>query len=441
MDQETADRTLRKLRALNPKRQRVALIALVAMMLMFFILVIWDVMSKVAEKSHASWSRVNQAMDRGNLSDALKMAQELTQKTPKYPGAYGALGSVCFQMGDFAAAEEHYVRACEMLPSETYRDYLRSVRLARAASTNAATTAETDERYTIETHATPVTHLSGQDQKGVTENGLFKLDSYAGSVWRLDTNGFRRIAVRDLVSQKSDTEWQERQVFKRLDAIKIPEINFRQESLSNVVAFLQNQIKQLDATIAAGSQEFIRLRYIDFPFLTPPITFIAREVSALEALKTITDIAALEYRLEVDHILITSPPSRDGEVVSRIYEVSPVLRDRLRGTTINNVLSELGFDLEPWTELKYSPELDIIIAGTSDWEHLRLQELLVLTDLARQWPGRFRLVSRVYNENPVLLLLDGKTGQTWFYQAVVMKDGSRQESFDLVQSNWYQEKE
>lgn len=301
--------------------------------------------------------------------------------------------------------------------------------------------AEEAERYTIQTHTVSVTDVTGDNKPVRSEDALFKLDSHLGSVWRMDTNAFRLIAVRDLVSQKGFTEWQEKQCLKRLDAIKIPEVDFRQDSFSNAIAFLQKQIKQLDPMIATGSHDFLRLRYVGADDAVPLITFTAREISALETLNILTQVANMKYRLEDNHVVITPWYDGGGPVTVHTYEVSPSLRARLYGTTISNVLSELGFDMKPWTGLKYSPELDIIVAGTTYSEHQRFQELLYLTDLARQWPGRFRLVSRQHAGSHRLFLLDGKTGQTWLYRATVRKNGKRAESFDLLQTTWYPERE
>ena len=321
------------------------------------------------------------------------------------------------------------------------RDRMKTRIILAALLLAGSAVAEEAERYTIQAYTVSVIDLAGDNKPVRSEDAIFKLDSQLGSVWRMDTNAFQRIPVRDLVSQKGFSEWQEKQFLKRLDAVKIPEIDFRQESFSNAVAFLQAQIKRLDPTIAAGSDAFLRLKYVGSDDSIPLITFTARDISALETLKILTQISNMKYRVEDDHIVITPWFGGGGPVTFHTYQVSPSLRERLHGTTISNVLSELGFDMKPWTRLKYSPELDIIVAGTTYSEHQRFQELLYLTDLARQWPGRFRLVSRQHAGSHRLFLLDGKTGQTWLYRATIGKNGKKAESFDLLQTTWYPERE
>ena len=142
MDQETADEILKELRAQNPKRLRVPLAMLGVMLLFFISLVIWDVMPKGTKHDEASWTRVNQAMDNGNLTEALQVAQELMRRTPNYPGGYAALASIYFQMGNLREAEKYYTRAYELLPSEEFKEYLQKVRLVRGALTNESVSSE-----------------------------------------------------------------------------------------------------------------------------------------------------------------------------------------------------------------------------------------------------------------------------------------------------------
>ncbi len=295
---------------------------------------------------------------------------------------------------------------------------------------------EESDRYTIQTHSVSVTRLTGSDKTVEAEDALFKVDSQLGSVWRLGTNAFRRILVRDLVSQKSFTDWQQKQFLKRLDAIMIPEIDFRQASFSDSIDFMQKQIRELDSTIAAGSDEFLRIRYIKMDTSRIQINFTAQGISALETLNILMDLVRMQYRLEDGEIVITPLSSGGGEVIVRTYEVIPSLRERLHGTTISKVLSGVGFDLAPGTGVTYSPELDIIRAATTYQGHQQLQELLYRTGLARLWPGRFRLLSRAHGGKHLLFLLDEKTGETWIYGATVNPDGGRKESFDLLQTNW-----
>ena len=291
--------------------------------------------------------------------------------------------------------------------------------------------AEEAGRFMIEAHTVSVTDLADAGKPVLSEEAIFKLDSHLGSVWRMETNTFQRISVRDLVSQKAFHEQKQKQFLERLDAIRIPEIAFRNESFSNAIAFLEAQIRRLDPTMAEGPAPLLRWKYDTSIGSPPPVLLEAQNITALESLKLLADICGMKYRVEDGCIVLT--PIRDDEaLILRTYQVSPELRLRTHGTTISNILSEIGFEVKEYCSLTYSPALDMLIFSAPSTEHERLQALLGTADLIRQTPGRFRLVSRQYAGRHLLFLLDGRTGDTWLYRATLRKNGRREESFDLL---------
>lgn len=296
---------------------------------------------------------------------------------------------------------------------------------------NAAVLAETTERYTITTHAVSVEYITDQTPKNEVEEALFKLDSDAGSVWRYDTNGFARVPDRDLVSPQGYAK----QLIKRLDAILIPEINFRGESISNVFAVLQKEILRRDPTIYAGPGHFLRLSGHYGSDASPQtVTFSARRISAMEALKIITGAYGMSYVFRNDYLYIIPAVTEVGQNTFRTYAISPLLSERLHGASFSNVLANLGFNMKVSTVVNYSPELDIVTVEGTYWEHERFQELLFSADLtpARDDAVRFRLVSGKLDGEYLLLLQDGETGQTWRYHATIDEHGKRVEYFDLL---------
>jgi len=75
------------------------------------------------------------------------------------------------------------------------------------------TGAKQTERYTIQTYTVSVACLNGKNRTFKTEEAIFKLDSHMGSVWRMNSNSFQRISVRDLASQNGYTASQDEQLF------------------------------------------------------------------------------------------------------------------------------------------------------------------------------------------------------------------------------------
>ena len=88
-------------------------------------------------------------------------------------------------------------------------------------------------------------------------------------------------------------------VEKKLQAIILPEINRHEADIHDVVEFL----------VAAGHDNDPERR--DFNLIMnigdsdpPKISFNARHVSLLNAIKTVTEVADLEYRIDKDVIII-----------------------------------------------------------------------------------------------------------------------------------------
>jgi hypothetical protein len=313
--------------------------------------------------------------------------------------------------------------------------------IALRAFTTSLIAAQSDPHFMIATHPIAITHLNSQSQSNEIQKVVFKLDTEIGSVWRLGTNGFVRILVRDLVSQKAFAERQNEEVCKRLRAITIPELNFHNETISNALVFLQKQIRERDPMIEAGSDHFLRLKLVGVPgdpfaLSASPITFQAKDVSAWDALKTITDVASFKIRI-VDGGVVVSPLLGDGDdlIETSVYEVSPSLRDRMKGSSITNIFTKLGFNLNVGAGMIYSPELDTIVLCETVQKQQQFAGLLFEAGLARLCPDRFRLISASAQREPILFLLDDKTGETWNYRHLVTSDGTVSESFNLIRTD------
>jgi hypothetical protein len=312
---------------------------------------------------------------------------------------------------------------------------VRNLLLAAMVFTGVANAADTTEQFTIQRHSIPVARASGRGASVAAEEALFKLDTSGGSVWRLGTNDFVHVAVNSLYSQELRAhEARAAANMRRLKGIVIPSVDFKQASFSNVLAFLQHELKTRDPMAAVQTNDFLRLECPRDTHLIFPLTFSARQVSFYETIQIIADISGLRLRLGEEHILML-PDYGDGETVTRRYEVSPSLRTGHGDTAFTNLLCQLGVKLYDGTWVKYFPELDIIMAYTTHQEQQQLERALELAGLVRQWPGRYRFVSEIVEGRPLLLLLDGKTGTTWIYRATIENDGSRKEAFEPLSTD------
>lgn len=158
-----------------------------------------------------------------------------------------------------------------------------------------------------------------------------------------------------------DTISSQQKLQKKMEAIIIPSIEFRQANITDVVNFL------VDASVA-GDTEGVGVNIIlklsapggesapaaapaattgfgdDFGFgsdfgaapaapassgysSVPAITLNLRRINLLDAIKYITEVADLRYRLEDNVVIITPANIVSGRVVTRMYPVQPSILD------------------------------------------------------------------------------------------------------------------
>ena len=169
---------------------------------------------------------------------------------------------------------------------------------------------------------------------------------------------------------------------KKMDSMVIPEINFRQANIADVVSFLVdasreadipdhvgvNIILKLNLPNAAGGQESAPVdnnrAAPDLLAPTPPaadagaapvaapstaggfsvpnITLALRRTSLLNAVKYICEVAGLHYRLEDNAIIITPAGVVEGTVLTRLYPVQSSIFENTVKTAVQTTAGAGG---------------------------------------------------------------------------------------------------
>ncbi|MBM4147469.1 MAG: hypothetical protein FJ224_00280 [Lentisphaerae bacterium] len=153
-------------------------------------------------------------------------------------------------------------------------------------------------------------------------------------------------------------------IMKKLEQITIPEIDFRLANINDVLEVLQDSSREFDKSEtdegkkgvniilnlrsgATGGAAAPSLAPIGDLFSTtapastargsavpgseavPLITFNARYISLLEALKIVTNVANLKWRIEGSVVMIVPLNAPDGEVIVRMYDVLPSVEEKI----------------------------------------------------------------------------------------------------------------
>jgi general secretion pathway protein D len=154
----------------------------------------------------------------------------------------------------------------------------------------------------------------------------------------------------------SDTQAQA--IIKKMSEITIPEIEFRQANIHDVVEFLNKASMEGDKTAVDGAPRGINIilkikgnasaqpavggdNSGGFPGGeaggdvgapaggVPPITFTARYISLAEALNIITSVSGLKYRVEGRVVMVVDGADEPRDMILRMYPVEPTFIEKV----------------------------------------------------------------------------------------------------------------
>lgn len=144
-------------------------------------------------------------------------------------------------------------------------------------------------------------------------------------------------------------------ILDKMKAIKIPEIDFRQANINDVITFLQQQSVECDdiskgeeekgvniiLNLAAGAVAAQAPTPAD-PFAAaagtgaptggeevPLITFSARYITLYEALKIVTEVAGLKFTVSGSVVMVMHRDAPERELLTRMYDVLPSVGDKI----------------------------------------------------------------------------------------------------------------
>lgn len=151
----------------------------------------------------------------------------------------------------------------------------------------------------------------------------------------------------------------EQEIQKKMQAIVIPEINFRNANITDVITFFETASREYDSpdtppekrgvnfvlkTVGGSAPAAAPQMSLD-PFASAvspggsdnaggvPITFTARFVTLFDALKTVMDVSNMKFRIKGTIVTIMSANIPDDDVITRSYNVLPTLTERVLQTS------------------------------------------------------------------------------------------------------------
>ncbi|NLB68284.1 MAG: hypothetical protein GX804_01150 [Lentisphaerae bacterium] len=168
------------------------------------------------------------------------------------------------------------------------------------------------------------------------------------------SEGKRAGATGEVTAPVSST--QEQRIMKKMREITIPDLDFRQANISDIVGFLGDASREFDdpevpaderginfiLNLGDDSPGFSSAQPEFDPFAvqtavgpsadgatSSSITIKARYVTLLDALDMIMDMAGLKYRVRGNMVMIMPKTKADTELIHKMYNVLPSIEDRV----------------------------------------------------------------------------------------------------------------
>lgn len=139
---------------------------------------------------------------------------------------------------------------------------------------------------------------------------------------------------------------------RKLETIIIPEIDFRQANIVDVIEFLHRQSIIADESSPPDERGVNLILILGPPDVSAPeypteppgntdpsarghprradmpaLTLRARNISLFDAVRYVSEIAGLRYRVDRNAVVIFPEGAGPGEVVTRVYRVQPTILD------------------------------------------------------------------------------------------------------------------
>jgi hypothetical protein len=300
--------------------------------------------------------------------------------------------------------------------------------------------AQSADRFRLETFTVDVATSNRSGVSVAPEQTTFLLDSGRGRVWRCTTNGLATITFRP-----DDTPLQHAALKKRLQALIVPECNFRRSSLSDVAVFLQQQALEYDdpapphpvapirvslAPVLTNVAPLVAAEEQADPFAAGisrsdagGISFVCRFVSLWDILKIITELTNLRFRLQGDHeVVIESTWKVRGNEAAMVVPLAPGEQFGERG--VSAFIAALNYGVH---EAAVGAGM-VTATGTPQQRDL-LEAALVGAGLVRRKSGPFALSSYVAGGRQMVRMTGPVAQRVWRYQAANGETGVRVERF------------
>ena len=189
------------------------------------------------------------------------------------------------------------------------------------------------------------------------------------------------------------------QILEMMESIIIPEIDFRQADIREAIDFLTKASLQYDkqkrgvnfvVDFSPGPQAFrvdpslVQSGQTDVKADIPKITFAARRIGLLEALRSVT-ATDMKYRIENNIVAIVPVNAPEGKIIVRAYRMQPMeeeipLRMGIEWPDWQQFFSEMGVKWPVGSSIKYVPAMERLIVANTVENHTVIERILEISN-------------------------------------------------------------
>jgi len=143
-----------------------------------------------------------------------------------------------------------------------------------------------------------------------------------------------RAPVRAIEKRSAEDERMDDEIRRQLADTVLPEINFRQAHIRDVVAFLRYMSIEHGKPIRAGGRRGVNF-VLNMPGIerehgeggVPLNTFAAKGISLKEAVTIVTEVTGIRYRVENSAVILGPPLDEAGKMHHRVFTAPALLRE------------------------------------------------------------------------------------------------------------------
>jgi hypothetical protein len=205
------------------------------------------------------------------------------------------------------------------------------------------------------------------------------------------------VAIGDTRAFLADVRTQRDAIKEQMREIVIPHLEFQQASIREVLAALQQAAAEHDPKKRALGFVLELTPEQEAAAKTRPITLALRNATLLDALRTVTDLAGLSYRLRGSQVRVVPADAPVDDLITRLLPPSPEFL-WLRWQAFTNTMeekaavplvtwrrffTELGVSWPPGSSITYSPSARALVVCNTAENHRYIRALL--SDL-HYWP-------------------------------------------------------